>query len=520
MTAEAVTDDTTRPVAEWIPIDDLVPHVKNVRRVVGDLAELAASIKQQGILQPLVVAPHPAQAYKYVIIAGHRRHAAAKKARLLAVPCVVRRDLVNDVDVIVAMLTENGHRADLTPIEEAVAYEQLTLAGLKPAEIAKRVSRSRDTIDRRRHLLDLPEATRERVQARQITLDQAEVLAEFADDPDALGELERTLAEHGEAEFRFRVARARDARAKKVERAKTLEKLQRGGYTIVDRIDHYRTTEELFGVEGQAWQDGKPLMGSVSAAAVAAHLESGCPAAKLLAHVTSNGYITLGCDHSFHRPAKADLVEDEDVEPDDEDGLDIGDGPATARSVEQRRQEEAARQQAEADHRAAASLRRDYVRDLVNGTVPLTGEMVDAVTGLLAVRSTTVELEPNLELLARLIGRADIADAYAEADTARDWATQTKLEGEIQDELRKLPGPRALLAVLAAGAESDSILLWQWAPGTLADESPGTFRTWLHLLGGPLGYEWCSVEEAAIDAADQLAAKRRAEASAPAESTP
>lgn len=518
MTAEAVTEDTAAPpVAEWIPIDDLVPHVKNVRRVIGDLAELTASIKQQGILQPLVVAPHPAQAYKYVIIAGHRRHAAAKKARLLAVPAVVRRDLTSDVDVIVAMLTENGHRADLTPIEEAVAYEQLTLAGLKPAEIAKRVSRSRDTIDRRRHLLDLPEATRERVQARQITLDQAEALADFADDPDVVGELERTLAEHGEAEFRYRVARARDARAKKVERAKTIEKLQRGGYTIVDRIDHHRTTEELFGIEGQAWQDGKPLMGSVSAAAVAAHLDSGCPAAKLLAHVNSGGYITLGCDHSFHRPAKA-ADGGEAGDPEDEDW--IGDGPGTARAAEQRRRDDAAREQAEADHRAAASLRRDHVRYLVSGTVPLTADMVDAITSLLAVRSTTVELEPNIELLARLLGRGDIADAYAEADAARDWETQTKLEHEIQDELRKLPGPRALLAVLAAGAESDSVLLWQWAPGQLADESPGTFRTWLHLLGGPLGYEWCSVEEAAIDAADQLAAKRQAEASAPAEPTP
>jgi ParB family chromosome partitioning protein len=518
MTAEAVTQETTAlPVSEWIPIDDLVPHVKNVRRHLGDLTELSASIKQQGILQPLVVAPHPSLAYKYVIIAGHRRHAAAKKARQLAVPCVVRRDLTSDVDVIVAMLTENGHRADLTPIEEAVAYEQLTLAGLKPGEIAKRVSRSRDTVDRRRHLLELPESTRERVQARQITLDQAEALAEFADNLALVEQLEHTLDQDGETEFRYLIARAREAKAEQAARAKTIEKLRRAGYTVVDHIDAHRTTQALFGVHGQAYQDGKIVPGGVCAAAVARHMESGCPASKLVASVSPAGLITLGCDHSFHRPVKDD---DEDVEPDDEDGLDIGDGPATARAAERRRQEEAEREQAEADHRAAASLRRDYVRDLVNGTIPLTADMVDAITGVLAVRSTTIELEPDLELLARLLGRGDVADAYAEAEDARDWNTQTKLEHEIQDELRKIPGPRALLAVLAAGAEDDSARLWKWDPGHLADETPGSFRSWLHLLGGPLGYEWCSVEEAAIDAADQLAANRQAEAEQPADATP
>jgi ParB/RepB/Spo0J family partition protein len=164
-----------------IPLDLLTPHPHNVRRDIGDVTELAASITGVGLLQPLTVAPVGED--QYVVIAGHRRLAAAKKAGLTTVPCLVRHDLVNRVDQLEAMLTENLQRTDLTVMEEAAAYEQLTLLGVKPAEIAKATGRSRATVDSRMKLLALPEKARTQVDTGQLTLNDAEFLLKHVDDP-------------------------------------------------------------------------------------------------------------------------------------------------------------------------------------------------------------------------------------------------------------------------------------------------------------------------------------------------
>ena len=73
----------------------LVPHKNNIRADVGDVSSLADSLAAQGVLQPLSVVPN-GKPDKYVVLAGHRRHAAAKKAKLATVPCIVRHDLADD----------------------------------------------------------------------------------------------------------------------------------------------------------------------------------------------------------------------------------------------------------------------------------------------------------------------------------------------------------------------------------------------------------------------------------------
>jgi ParB/RepB/Spo0J family partition protein len=167
-----------------IPTGQLVPHPHNVRRDIGDVTELAASITGVGLLQPLTVAPVGED--EYVVIAGHRRLAAAKKAGLATVPCLVRHDLVNRVDQLEAMLTENLQRTDLTVMEEAAAYEQLTLLGVKPAEIAKSTGRSRGTVDSRLRLMALPEKAKHSLDVGQLTLADADLLLKHVDDEEVM----------------------------------------------------------------------------------------------------------------------------------------------------------------------------------------------------------------------------------------------------------------------------------------------------------------------------------------------
>ena len=163
-----------------IPVDQLAPHPHNVRRDIGDVTELAGSIAGVGLLQPLTVAPVSED--EFVVIAGHRRLAAAKVAGLATVPCLVRADLVNEADQVSAMLVENLQRTDLTVMEEAAAYEQLELLGVKPAAIAKATGRNKATVASRLKLMGLPEKARAQVDTGQLTLGDAEFLLKHVDD--------------------------------------------------------------------------------------------------------------------------------------------------------------------------------------------------------------------------------------------------------------------------------------------------------------------------------------------------
>lgn len=177
-----------------VPVDRITPHDRNVRRDLGDLGELAACIKNMGVLQPLVVAPDPGTedqgSLGYVLVAGHRRHAAAVKAGLAKVPCIVRDDLDSPAKVISAMLTENLQRTDLTVMEEADAYQQLELLGVKEAAIAKTTGRSRKTVHERLLLASLPSDRREQYETGKLSLDGAvacaRLRAKWADDAEIL----------------------------------------------------------------------------------------------------------------------------------------------------------------------------------------------------------------------------------------------------------------------------------------------------------------------------------------------
>lgn len=145
---------TTGARAAMLPTTRLVPHPKNVRSSLGDLDELTASIRSVGLVQPLVVTPLDRDDERFVVMAGHRRLAAAKRVPLLHVPCVIRPDLAEHHAVEV-MLVENLQRLQLNPIEEAQGYAVLRHMGRTQTQISVQLGVSVGRVSQRLALLNL-----------------------------------------------------------------------------------------------------------------------------------------------------------------------------------------------------------------------------------------------------------------------------------------------------------------------------------------------------------------------------
>ena len=132
-----------------IPVDQLIHHPQNPRLDLGDLTELAESIRNQGVLQNLTVVPEaefPGDDH-YPVVIGNRRMEAAKMAGLAEVPCVI-----SDMDYntqIATMLTENIHRTDLTLFEQAQGFQMMMDLGYTEGKISEMTGFSRTTVKRR-----------------------------------------------------------------------------------------------------------------------------------------------------------------------------------------------------------------------------------------------------------------------------------------------------------------------------------------------------------------------------------
>ena len=142
------------------------------------LEELSASIKANGIIQPLVLRRN---GERYQIIAGERRFRAAKKAGLTAVPAVIRE--LDDSKMLEVALIENIQRADLNPIEEAISYQRLIEeCQVTQEEMANRVGKNRSTITNFLRLLKLPKEIQEGLRRREITMGHARALINIEDE--------------------------------------------------------------------------------------------------------------------------------------------------------------------------------------------------------------------------------------------------------------------------------------------------------------------------------------------------
>jgi ParB family transcriptional regulator, chromosome partitioning protein len=175
--------------AREVEIGRLVPNRFQPRREFsqGSLAGLAASIREQGVVQPIVVTP---RGEKLEIVAGERRWRAAAMAGLTKVP-VVWRERQSDSDLLEVALVENIQREDLNPLEAAEAYARLKDEfRLSHEKIADRVGKDRSTVTNALRLLKLPESVRERIRSGTLSGGHARALASLvsADDQERLAE--------------------------------------------------------------------------------------------------------------------------------------------------------------------------------------------------------------------------------------------------------------------------------------------------------------------------------------------
>lgn len=181
-TAQAPAGMTEQPPSDATPTRLLHPGKYQPRREMETeaLEALADSIAEKGILQPILVRPHPEKGGHFEIIAGERRWRAAQLAKLHEVPVIVR-DL-SDADALEIGLIENLQREDLTPIEEAEGLKRLMDEfGYTQEKLAKQVSRSRSQIANTLRLLNLPASVQKMLDDGSLTAGHARALVGHAD---------------------------------------------------------------------------------------------------------------------------------------------------------------------------------------------------------------------------------------------------------------------------------------------------------------------------------------------------
>ena len=193
-TAPAAVEPDVQAVYAEVPIDTVVPNPRQPRTVFDEeaLAELVHSIREIGLLQPVVVRR---QGSGYELIAGERRLRASREAGLTHIPVIVRQ--TEDDALLRDALLENLHRANLNALEEAAAYSQLLADfGCTQEELATRIGRSRPQVSNTLRLLRLPPEVQRRVAAGVLSAGHARALLSL-DDPAAMEAMATRIVAEG-----------------------------------------------------------------------------------------------------------------------------------------------------------------------------------------------------------------------------------------------------------------------------------------------------------------------------------
>lgn len=207
----------------YLPIGLIDHHPDNPRKNVGDVMELAESIRAEGIQQPLTVIDHvDGVPGRYTAVIGHRRLEAAKAACLAEVPVFVRQ--MDRREQLRTMMTENTQREDLTPLEEADGFQQLMLElpEQTAAAVARETGFSETTVRRRMKLLELPRDLMQQAEARNVTLGELEQVNQIKD-PKRRDEV---LKAAGTDDFRQVVKDAKDQEEKLRHRDRLVRELR------------------------------------------------------------------------------------------------------------------------------------------------------------------------------------------------------------------------------------------------------------------------------------------------------
>ena len=235
-----MTDTTTPALIQADPTTVVIDgNVRVVNTDSPDFTDLVESIKTHGVLTPC-------RGYRdddgtIHITEGQRRTLAATQAKT-NLPVYLAADAdAAEADRILAQLAENDHRATIAASDRVTAYEQLSLLGVSPAQIAKRTRRNRAEVDAALTVAHNPTA-REHLHTHELTLDQAATLAEFSDDAEATQVLERTLAEDP-VMLAHQAQRIRDQRAAEAAEAQAHADLINQGLTPLTDYDYNRDAD-------------------------------------------------------------------------------------------------------------------------------------------------------------------------------------------------------------------------------------------------------------------------------------
>lgn len=237
-------DDDAPDGMVYIPVEQLYPHPDNPRKDLGDLTELADSIKANGVLQNLTVVPKMVTGEitgdtwqkGYTVVIGHRRHAAAKMAGLKALPCVI-----TDMDLrtqVQTMLMENIQRTDLTVYEQAQGFQMMLDMGDTVEDIAEKSGFSTTTVRRRVKLLELDKGKFKQSAERGVSLFEYMELDKLKS-PERKNEM---LEYIGTENFKYKLKQAIDAEAAEEKKAAWVEHLSAFA-TQVDSRNGYSTVK-------------------------------------------------------------------------------------------------------------------------------------------------------------------------------------------------------------------------------------------------------------------------------------
>jgi ParB family chromosome partitioning protein len=171
---QAATPEAERQTIQEIAVTSIVPNPRQPRREFAEeqLRELAESLREHGVLEPVIVRP---QGSVFELVVGERRWRAAQIAGLARIPALVR--VLDDKETVELALVENLQREDLNPIEEAEAFRRLSEDfGLTQEQIAERVGKRRSTVANRMRLLELESGLQDYVRSGQLSAGHARAL--------------------------------------------------------------------------------------------------------------------------------------------------------------------------------------------------------------------------------------------------------------------------------------------------------------------------------------------------------
>lgn len=244
------------PELQYIEVEKLHPHPDNPRKEIGDVSELAESIKQNGIFQNLTVVPVEDG---YTVIIGHRRLAAAKAAGLEKVPCVVAD--MTPKEQLQTMLLENMQRSDLTVYEQAQGFQMMLDLGSTVEEIAEKSGFSQATVRRRVKMMELDQDKLREVSKRQVSLADFDKLAQIED----IKVRNQCLDFIGTSDFKRSVAY--EIRRQKAKRKLPLAKKQIKALGAKKLKSSERYSSQYESITGYIffadWDEGTPLLEKV-----------------------------------------------------------------------------------------------------------------------------------------------------------------------------------------------------------------------------------------------------------------